>query len=154
MLVGTLMGNSNVVSIRRLDINTSYNFKFTVNNISDAQVCVMELPREFKFMDSSEVEMITSLLMSYFFTAEIFQKSQDAKESDNLGFVPREMIGEVVTLSILKNKRTGFSFEQVVPDSIRGNVGEVAIASSIMDLLDDFEAKLTNSDLKNDSVTL
>lgn len=139
------MENSNIVSIRRLEQNTMYQFNFTVNSISSDSVCKMDLPTDFRFMPKAESEMITSLLMSYFFSAEIFVKSQEAKALNNLGFVPRELLGETVTLIVFKNKSTGFTFQHHVPDSIKGNAGEMAIADSITNLLLEYEESLSIS---------
>jgi hypothetical protein len=146
------MTKSNVVSIRRLDISTMYSFKFTVRNISEDKVCEMELPSEFRFLPKIEKEMITSLLMSYFLSAEIFVKSQVAKETNDLGFIPKELIGESVSLSICKNKLTGFTFEHSVPETIKGNAGEIAIANSITELLMDYEESLSNSSEDNNII--
>lgn len=151
---GNLMGNSNIVSIRTLDLISIYNFKFTVINISDENVCKLDLPEDFKFMPKSEVELITSLLMSYFLSAEIFIKSKAAKEFNNLGFVSRELLGESVTLSICKNKNTGFTFEQQVPNTIKGSVGEISIANSITNLLTEYEESLYVVDTAVENITI
>lgn len=140
------MVGEKVVNIRRLSDNTRYNFTFTVIKAADEDVCQLDLPSEFNFMPTSEVEMITSLLMSYFFSAEVFIKAKESRTNRSLGFVPSELIGEVVTLRICKSNQTGFTFEHEVSESIRGSVGERVIASSIEDLLLAFEKKLLESD--------
>lgn len=136
------MSFSNVVSIRSLDINTTYDFTFTVNTISEDSVCVLETPSEFKYMSKDDVEMITSLLMSYYLSADVFVKSLEAKENNNLGFVAKELLGKKITLSICKNLKTGFSFTHNVPESVKGSAGELAIANSITALLTEFEETL------------
>jgi hypothetical protein len=151
---GGLVTNSNIVNIRKLDINIKYNFRFTVISISDDTVCKLDLPSEFKFKPKSEVELITSLLMSYFLSAAIFTKSKVAKENSNLGFVPRELLGESVILSICTNKNTGFTFEHQVPDSIKGNAGEVCIANSINNLLVAYEDSLYDREASIENITI
>lgn len=140
------MVGDKVVNIRRLSDNTKYSFKFTVIKAADEDVCQLDLPSEFNYMPTSEVEMITSLLMSYFFSAEVFIKAKESKSNRNLGFVPSELIGEVVTLSVFKSRHTGFTFEHDVSESIRSSVGERVIACSIEGLLLAFEKKLLESD--------
>jgi hypothetical protein len=151
---GGQVANSNIVNIRKLDINIKYNFRFTVISISDDAVCKLDLPSEFKFIAKSEVELITSLLMSYFLSAAIFTKSKVAKENGNLGFVPRELLGESVILSICANKNTGFTFEQQVPDSIKGNAGEVCIANSINNLLVAYEDSLYGTEASIENIII
>jgi hypothetical protein len=140
-----VVGNK-VVNIGKLSDNMQYNFKFTVIRAADEDVCQLDLPSEFDFMPTSEVEMITSLLMSYFFSAEIFVKANASKLNRTLGSVPNELLGETVTLSICKSKKQGFTFVHEVSESIKGSAGERVIACSIEDLLLIFEKKLADTD--------
>ena len=147
------MDRTNVVSIRSLAINTMYDFTFTVNETTDANVCKLTPPSEFKFLPKDDIELITSLLMSYFLSSDIFVKSMSAKDANSLGFVPSELAGEKIKLSICKNIHTGYSFEQKVPNSIKGSAGELAIANSIINLLTEFEDSILN-DSTSESIFL
>ena len=140
------MKDSKVVNIRHLSKINRFDFKFTIIQASDESVCNMVPPVEFDFMPQDEVEIITSLLMSYFFSAEIFKKSEEAKSAGELGFVPSELIGKVITLSICKSNTSGFTFEHEVPDTIKGCVGEKVIAESIRAQLTAFETSLSVAD--------
>jgi hypothetical protein len=146
------MVKSNITNISKKDAKVNYIFKFTVIRASDNNVCKLDLPKEFESMPAYEIELITSLLMSYFFSAEIFKKAELLKSENGLNAVEKKLIGETVNLIINKDPNTGYSFQHIISSAIRDNTGEVVVASSVAGLLESYEKALLDNKVPDDNV--
>lgn len=92
-------------------------------------------------LSRSEMEIITSLVLSYFLASEIFGIAR-VTNKEEAGLVERNLVGEKLIFSIIQSNAAGFSFNEVVSDKIRASAGKLLIAKSIESLLHDLEKEI------------
>ena len=129
---------SNVVHINTKANDIRYIFNFTINDSSAGDKISLELPVEFTYMNNNEKEIITSLLMSYFFNANILLRA--SFDSERINDSLAEIADERIELVIGKSLAVGFYFDYKVPLRIRGHIAETTVAISIAKILEKYSS--------------